>query len=63
MMNKNVDEYLQSGVLIDAVNGANAPELQRKIMSNLEQEKKILKEGCERIEVILKIFCCVFLLN
>ncbi len=56
-MNKNVYEYLQSGVLIDAVVGANAPELQRKIMSNLEHEKKILKEGGERIEVIFKIFC------
>ncbi len=37
--------------MVDAVIGANAPELQRKIMSNLEQEKRILKEGGERIEV------------
>jgi hypothetical protein len=36
--------------------GANAPELQRKIMFNLEQEKKILKEGGERIEVIIYFF-------
>jgi len=31
-------------------------------MLNLEKEKKILKEGGERIEVIFKIFRC-FLLN
>jgi hypothetical protein len=42
--------------LIDAVIGANAPELQRKIMLNLDKEKKILKEGGERAEVIFKIF-------
>jgi len=42
--------------LIDAVIGANAPELQRKIMLNLEKEKKILKEGGERIEVIFRSF-------
>ncbi|CAF1606193.1 unnamed protein product, partial [Didymodactylos carnosus] len=38
------------GTLVDAVRGANAPELQRKIMSNLEQEKTILKEGGQRNE-------------
>ena len=43
--------------MVDAVVGANAPELQRKIMLNLEQEKKILKEGGERVEVI--VFYCI----
>ncbi|CAF3852842.1 unnamed protein product [Rotaria sp. Silwood2] len=42
--------FYATGVLVDAVIGANAPELQRKIMLNLEQEKKILKEGGERRE-------------
>ncbi|CAF4273508.1 unnamed protein product [Rotaria socialis] len=42
--------FYASGVLVDAVIGANAPELQRKILLNLEQEKKILKDGGERRE-------------
>jgi hypothetical protein len=42
---------LQSGVLVDSVKGANAPELNRKILSNLETEKKFLKEGGTRVEV------------
>jgi hypothetical protein len=42
--------------------GANAPDLQRKIMSNLEQEKKVLKEGGQRIEVIIKTFFHFYLL-
>jgi hypothetical protein len=42
--------------LVDAVIGANAPELQRKIMSNLEQEKRILKEGGTRMEVGIERF-------
>ncbi len=46
--------------MVDAVVGANAPELQRKILLNLEREKKILKEGGERIEVIFKIFSAFF---
>ncbi len=46
--------------MIDAVIGANAPELQRKIMLNLEKEKKILKEGGERIEVIFRSFFFFF---
>ncbi|CAF1064773.1 unnamed protein product [Rotaria sp. Silwood1] len=46
--------FYATGVLVDAVIGANAPELQRKIMLNIEQEKKILKEGGERREYTLK---------
>ncbi|CAF2054815.1 unnamed protein product [Rotaria magnacalcarata] len=42
--------FYATGVLVDAVIGANAPELQRKILLNLEQEKKILKDGGERRE-------------
>ena len=42
--------------MVDAVIGANAPELHRKIMLNLEQEKKILKEGGERNEVHFIVF-------
>ncbi|UJR31186.1 hypothetical protein I4U23_018693 [Adineta vaga] len=42
--------FYASGVLVDSVIGANAPELQRKISSNLEQEKKVLKEGGQRAE-------------
>ncbi|CAF1180180.1 unnamed protein product [Adineta ricciae] len=42
--------FYASGVLVDSVIGANAPALQRKISSNLEQEKKVLKEGGQRIE-------------
>ena len=41
---------------MDAVVGANAPELQRKIMSNLDKEKRILKEGGERVEVNIEFF-------
>ena len=40
--------------------GANAPELQRKIMSNLEKERKILKEGGTRDEVCGFVFSRVF---
>ncbi|CAF0958608.1 unnamed protein product [Rotaria sordida] len=46
--------FYASGVLVDAVIGANAPELQRKIMLNLEEEKRILKEGGERREFIFQ---------
>ena len=44
-------DLFQGGILVDSVKGANAPELQRKIVSNLEQEKRILKEGGTRVEV------------
>lgn len=44
--------------------GANAPELQRKIMSNLEKEKKILKEGGTRDEVRgFVLFCSLNVSN
>ncbi|CAF0900822.1 unnamed protein product [Rotaria sordida] len=46
--------FYATGVLVDAVIGANAPELQRKIMLNLEEEKRILKEGGERREFIFQ---------
>ncbi|CAF3663887.1 unnamed protein product [Adineta steineri] len=44
--------FYASGVLVDSCIGANAPELQRKITGGLEHEKKILKEGGQRTEVI-----------
>lgn len=50
-------DLLQGGVLVDSVKGANAPELQGKIVSNLEQEKRILKEGGTRVEVSMACLC------
>jgi hypothetical protein len=50
-------DLFQGGVLVDSVKGANAPELQRKIVSNLEQEKRILKEGGTRVEVSMTSLC------
>ena len=56
-------DLFQGGVLVDSVKGANAPELQRKIVSNLEHEKRILKEGGTRVEVSMSCACVMSLVE
>lgn len=38
----------EGGELVAVVRGANAPLLQKTIREQLEAEKKVLAEGCER---------------
>ncbi|XP_061432496.1 LOW QUALITY PROTEIN: thioredoxin domain-containing protein 6-like [Lethenteron reissneri] len=43
--------FYAGGELVDVVRGANAPVLQRKILAQLQAEKRVLDEGGERLVV------------